>query len=178
MKTNRIGGEDNTKSELFQQILARASQKCPVERRIEGVIKRLMDNDFPEEELAFSEIKDAVRAVFPHLTFTDARLDKLLLEALERKEENNKSGRGWISVNAAAQIVKEMKILAKASDMTFRLFCEHALLCARMQFRKQLGLNRAEITKLTSRKIDSLAERSRLLRDRAGCGLSHNPERN
>lgn len=146
-------------AKLLQNLL---SEKSGYQIRLEGVIRRLLDTDIPEEKLVADEVKEAVRAIFPHLKFTDAELNKLIADA-RGEVKKPKASRGWLAVSASKHSIEEMKILSRAAGITFRLFCEMALLEARMQFIRQLGLGNRNIYKLTEAQIDSLAVRSRLL---------------
>jgi len=70
---------------------------------------------------------------------------------------------GWIAVNLAKWRVAEMRKLARAGDLPFRLFCELAFVEATINLRKQLGLPPYKNGQLTGRQIAALAARSKLL---------------
>jgi hypothetical protein len=82
--------------------------------------------------------------------------------ASKSRQSNSKPGRGWIAVNVAAWRVAEMKKLARASGMPFRLFCEFALITAANNLRDKLGLKYLQASHLSGRQIRALAEKHQL----------------
>ena len=84
-----------------------------MQRRIEGVVRRLVDTHDPDEELAICEIKAAVQAVFLHLSLPDACLEDLICEALDRKENSktvNQEAQPAVNVdsNTVTSLVKSI----------------------------------------------------------------------
>jgi hypothetical protein len=86
-------------------------------------------------------------------------------------------GRGWIAVNVSARDELEMRKVAAADGMTFRLFCEFALRSAKLEKRESLGLSWDQFRKLTPGQIKALGERARWLRSMS-IGYIVFPERN
>lgn len=74
------------------------------------------------------------------------------------------SRNGWINVNVHRITLARMRKLAAAKSITFRLFCESALRSALFQAMEEFGLTYQQIDSLTPKQINSLAERSRLVR--------------
>lgn len=72
---------------------------------------------------------------------------------------------GWISVNVAKGRVHQIRTLAKCQGITFRTFCECALGKAMIEATDRLGIKWEQIYQMPPHKIESLATRSKLLRD-------------
>jgi hypothetical protein len=90
--------------------------------------------------------------------------------------KSRKKGRsGWIAVNISQRRIAEMKTLARASGMTFRLFCELAFCAAIREQREILGLPAYQPVNLTCGQIAALAERHRLI---DGCLRYQQPKGN
>lgn len=75
------------------------------------------------------------------------------------RKSKQKPGRGWIAVNLAEWRVREIRKLAALNGMTFRIFCEVALLDAIHEYHERLGLGYKSISSLTDSELASLSSR-------------------
>jgi len=154
------------KQKKLRSLLAK---KAGHEIRIEGVIRRLLDTNIEEEQLVTDEIKDAVRAIFPHLTFTDGDLNKLISEAKATAKQSKLNSRrrnrkpGWININMSGFFVDQMRKVAAIRGTTFRTFCELALRGELFNECKKLGVEFSELRTLTPGEIGKLLNRTKAM---------------
>jgi hypothetical protein len=75
-----------------------------------------------------------------------------------------KPGRGWVGLNISAVKVRDLRALCKVRGITFRLFCEHAIVAARSRMEEDLGVNARQLAGMSEAELERLHARAELLR--------------
>jgi hypothetical protein len=69
-----------------------------------------------------------------------------------------------VGLNISAVKVRDLRALCKVRGITFRLFCEHAIVAARSRMEEDLGVDARQIAEMSEAELARVRARAELLR--------------